>query len=79
MYESPRPERLIQRAVRAGARRLVAHHIAAGRPQRQSPLAETDPVVLLTVRLDERPPGLPGLCLPSRRTVAANTCVDEQV
>jgi len=43
---------LIQRAVRAGARRLVAHHIAAGRPQRQSPLAETDPVVLLTVRLD---------------------------
>jgi hypothetical protein len=38
--------------VRAGARRLVAHHIAAGRPQRHSLLAETDPVVLLTVRLD---------------------------
>jgi len=44
---------------------------------RRSP--RPDPVVQLTVRLDERPPGLPGLCLPSRRTVAANTCIDEQV
>jgi hypothetical protein len=38
--------------VRAGARRLAAHHIAERLPQRQSLLAETDPVVLLTVRLD---------------------------
>jgi hypothetical protein len=36
---------------RAG--RLPAHHIVAGPAQRHSLLTETDPVVLLTVRLDE--------------------------
>jgi len=40
MYESPRAQLLIQRAVRAGGR-LAAHHIAARPPQHQSPLAET--------------------------------------
>jgi hypothetical protein len=33
-------------------RGFAAHHIVAGPPQRHSLLGETDPVVLLTVRLD---------------------------
>jgi hypothetical protein len=32
--------------------RIAAHDIVAGLPQRRSLLAETDAVVLLTVRLD---------------------------
>jgi hypothetical protein len=59
-----------------GSRHITSPHVRRN-ISRRSP--RPDPVVLLTVRLDERPPGLPGLCLPSRRTVAANTCVDEQV
>ena len=69
---------LLRATNRAG--RLAAHPIvAAGPPQRHSLLAQTDPVVLLTVRLDERLPGMPALRLRSRRTVAANTSIDEQV
>jgi hypothetical protein len=59
--------------------RLAARDIVAGPPQRHSLLAETDAIVLLTVRLDERLRGRPGLCLPRRRTVAANGATEEQV
>jgi hypothetical protein len=68
MYESPQAQLLIQRAVRAGAPRVEA----PCHPHRWT-------VVLLTVRLDERRPGLPGLSLPARGTVATNTSIDEQV
>jgi hypothetical protein len=59
--------------------RLAADDILAGPPQPHSLLAETDAVVLLTVPLDQRLLGMPGLCLPGRGTVATNAALEKQV